>query len=114
MINSGQKGKRYERAIAKKINKFLGTNLRRTPNSGGLSLKGDILEINPASPVFEFHFELKNQKSLHLPKWWKQTLDDCPVSKTPMLVFRMSGEDLVALGLNDWLGLVYDAHGDGE
>ena len=51
MINQREKGKRYERDIAKKINKALGTNLRRTPLSGGLNLKGDILEIDPDSQL---------------------------------------------------------------
>ena len=108
MINSQAKGKRYERKIAKYINKILGTFLRRTPQSGGMELKGDILEINPDSPVFDKHIECKNHKSLHIPKWWEQTTRDCPSGKSPVLIFNMKGEDLVCIGLNDWLGYLID------
>jgi len=51
-INSQQKGKRAEREVAKLINKYLDTNVRRTPQSGGMSIKGDIIDINPDSPAF--------------------------------------------------------------
>lgn len=112
MVNKNEKGKRYERKVAKKLNGFLGTNLRRTPNSGGLSMKGDILEINPDSPAFPFHFELKNHKSLHIPKWWKQTTDDCPSSKTPVLVFNLQGQDMVNIRLEDFMGLIYEERPD--
>ncbi len=56
-INSQAKGKRAEREVAKLINRYLGTNVRRTPLSGGLNFKGDICDINPDSPAFNYHFE---------------------------------------------------------
>ena len=104
MINSQAKGKRYELKIAKYINKILGTFLRRTPLSGGMELKGDILEINPESPIYPYHIECKNHKALHIPKWWDQTIRDCPIGKTPVLIFNMKGKDMVCLEINDWLG----------
>ena len=42
-LNANQKGKRFELKIAKDLAKKFDTNIRRTPNSGGLSIKGDIL-----------------------------------------------------------------------
>ena len=104
MINSQAKGKRYELKISKYINKILGTFLRRTPLSGGMELKGDILEINPDSPMFDKHIECKHQTTLHLPKWWDQTTRDCPVGKTPVLIFNMKGRDMVCIELDEWLG----------
>jgi Holliday junction resolvase len=59
-INSQAKGKRAEREVAKLINKYLGTNVRRTPLSGALNFKGDIIDINPDSPAYQFHFEVKD------------------------------------------------------
>ena len=112
MINQREKGKRYERDIAKKINKALGTNLRRTPLSGGLNRKGDILEIDPDSPAYPYHWELKNQKALHIPKWWDQTTSDCPSSKIPVLVYKMRQEDMVSITLNDFLGLILDTNNE--
>ena len=60
-INSQAKGKRAEREVAKLINKYLGTNVRRTPQSGGMTIKGDIIDIIPDSPAYQFHFEIKDQ-----------------------------------------------------
>jgi len=42
-LNANQKGKRFELKIAKDLAKKFDTNIRRTPNSGGLSIKGDIM-----------------------------------------------------------------------
>ena len=35
-LNANQKGKRFERDVAKMINKKFETNVRRTPMSGGM------------------------------------------------------------------------------
>lgn len=105
MINVNLKGKNYERKIAKYINKVLGTFLRRTPMSGGMELKGDILEINPDSPMFPYHFELKNHKKLAIPKWWEQCESDCPPSKDPVLIVNMKGRDMAIIDLDLFLGL---------
>ncbi len=102
MINSQQKGKRGELEVVKLINKYLGTNVRRTPNSGGLSIKGDIIDINPDSIAFQFHFEIKNTKKLSLPQWWRQIYSDCG-RKIPVNIFKMDGKFYSMLELKDWL-----------
>ncbi len=102
-INSQQKGKRGEREVAKMINKALGCNVRRTPGSGGLGFKGDIIDINPDSPVFKFHFEIKNQKNITIPAWIKQAEGDCSSSKTPILVYKHKGEWRMDCRFSDWL-----------
>ena len=63
-INSRDKGNRAEREVAKTINRYLGTNCRRTPLSGGLSIKGDIIDVDPDSAAFDYHFEIKDQKKV--------------------------------------------------
>ena len=105
-INSQQKGKRAEREVAKLINQYLGTNVRRTPQSGGLSIKGDIIDINPDSAAFDYHFEVKDQKKLMIPKWWEQIYDDCPLGKTPVNVFKMNAQFYATLQFRDWLSLL--------
>jgi Holliday junction resolvase len=42
-LNSQKKGKRFELQVAKYLSKEFETSIRRTPNSGGLSIKGDIM-----------------------------------------------------------------------
>ena len=105
-INSQQKGKRAEREVAKLINKYLGTNVRRTPQSGGLSIKGDIIDINPDSTAFDYHFEVKDQKKLMIPKWWEQIYGDCPKGKIPINVFKMNARFYATLEFTDFLNLL--------
>ena len=105
-INSQAKGKRAEREVAKLINRYLDTNVRRTPLSGGLNFKGDICDINPDSPAFNYHFEVKDQKKLMIPKWWEQIDDDCPVAKTPVNVFKMNAQFYATMQFTDWLSLL--------
>ena len=105
-INSQAKGKRAEREVAKLINKYLGTNVRRTPQSGGMSIKGDIIDINPDSAAYQFHFEVKDQKKLMIPKWWEQIDDDCPLAKTPVNVFKMNAQFYATMQFTDWLSLL--------
>jgi len=105
-INSQAKGKRAEREVAKLINRYLDTNVRRTPQSGGMSIKGDIIDINPDSAAYQFHFEVKDQKKLMIPKWWEQIDDDCPVAKTPVNVFKMNAQFYATMQFTDWLSLL--------
>ena len=105
-INSQAKGKRAEREVAKMINRYLDTNVRRTPQSGGMSIKGDIIDINPDSAAYNYHFEVKDQKKLMIPKWWEQIDDDCPVAKTPVNVFKMNAQFYATMQFTDWLSLL--------
>ncbi len=104
MINVQKKGKRAELAVAKIINRVLGTNVRRTPNSGGLSIKGDIIDISHDSPIYGYHFEIKDRKTISLKAWWRQTISDCPATKSPILIFKFEHKFYVMQGLDDWLG----------
>ena len=63
-INSQAKGKRAEREVAKLINKYLGTNVRRTPQSGGLSIKGAIIDIDPNKHPFTINNNIITPKRI--------------------------------------------------
>ena len=104
-INSQQKGKRAEREVAKLINKHLHTNCRRTPLSGGLSIKGDIIDIDPDSVAFQYHFEIKDQKKLMIPKWWEQIYSDCG-SKIPINIFKMNAKFYSTMEFVHWLSFL--------
>ena len=106
MINSSQKGKRGEREVVTIINKYLGTNFKRTPNSGGLSFKGDIIDIDNSNPLYEFHIEIKNTNTLQIPKWMKQIDNDMPLGKTGLLIAKFKGDWYTWLTLQDFLFLV--------
>ena len=105
-MNIRNKGKRGELEVVKIINRCLETNVRRTPNSGGLSIKGDIIDINPDSVIHDCHFEIKNHKKVIFGKWWEQTEGDCPLGKLPVLVFKHKGRWMAVQELHDWLGKI--------
>ena len=75
-MNANKKGKRFELKVAKFLAERLDANIRRTPNSGGLSMKGDILCINDQSILSEFNWECKNQEKLNIWKALEQSRND--------------------------------------
>jgi len=106
MINSKQKGNRAEREVAKIINKTLNTNIKRTPQSGGMDFKGDLIDTNSNSIAHQFSWEIKDRKQLRINDWWKQTTNDCPANKIPVLVFKLNGHFFAMIRLEDLLGLL--------
>ncbi len=75
--------------------------------SGALQdFPGDIIDINPDSAAYQFHFEVKDQKKLMIPKWWEQIDDDCPIAKTPVNVFKMNSQFYATMKFTDWLSLL--------
>jgi hypothetical protein len=58
----------------------------RTPNSGGLHVRGDL------TGVPGYHFEVKRQETLRIPTWLRQANKDAPAGDTPVVVFRQSND----------------------
>jgi Holliday junction resolvase len=72
-----------------------GFDCDRTPNSGGLRVKGDLAGTVPA------HVEVKRQETLRLPLWIAQAEADAPAGVTPVIAFRQSrGQWYAALPLD--------------
>ena len=106
-MNANQKGKRFEREVAKQLNNKFNTNVRRTPMSGGMSIKGDIIDINPDSVLYDYHWECKNQEKLNIWKALAQARADKPMGKTPVVVFTMNFEkDYACLEFEDFMNLL--------
>ena len=111
MLNANKKGKRFELQIAKYLSKeFNNIKISRTPNSGGLSLKGDILCTDDNSILSKFNWECKNQEKLNIWKALEQSRNDCIGShKEPLVVFTKNFEkDYVALELKDFVQLLLE------
>ena len=105
--SSQQKGKRFEREVAKQINKKFETNVRRTPLSGGLNFKGDIICIDDQSIISEFSWECKNQEKLNIWKALQQSKNDAPARTMPVVVFRKNHSlDYIALQFEDFLNIL--------
>ena len=106
MINCKQKGNRAERDVAKIINKTLNTNLKRTPQSGGMDFKGDLIDTNLNSVAHQFSWEIKDRKTLRINDWWEQAVNDCPTNKIPTLTFKLNAHFFTMIRLEDFLGLL--------
>ena len=106
-MNSQKKGKRFERKVAQLLNKKFNTNVSRTPQSGGLSIKGDIIDINPDSILFDYHWECKNQEKLNIWKALSQANGDKPMGKTAVVVFTKNFEQNYAcLEFDDFMNIL--------
>lgn len=96
---SRNKGSTYERTVQKMIKDILGIELERTPLSGGFAkksnldaVKGDLNTLDNDID-FLFHIECKNQKTWGIKGWWRQTIDDCPKGKVPIIVMHQNQEN---------------------
>lgn len=88
--NNKRKGADYERFICKTINDYLGTSFTRTPMSGGMQWKGDIINSNGCNSIMDsIHFEIKNCQNLHLVTWLKQAYQDSPGRKAPSVISKV-------------------------
>ena len=117
--SSRSKGANFERAVAKKMQKWWGNGSvwKRTPMSGGSVLKegfdlaGDLACNAKDMP---FHFELKNSptkfaglsqlltaEKCAVWEWWKQAQEDCPQHRTPILVFNRPDEPTYCMTYNN-------------
>ncbi len=107
-LNANQKGKRFELKIAKDLAKRFKTDIKRTPNSGGLSFKGDILTTSGI--LSEYSWECKNQEKLNIWKALEQSKNDTTGSlKTPLVVFTKNHElDYVALQYDDFVNILLE------
>jgi len=104
MVNSKVKGKNYERQIAKVIAKMFGIKCRRTPCSGGLDIKGDVMSLSGIAS--RFNWEIKRQEKLNIWRALRQSINDAG-SKIPVVVFSKNFEpDYIALHLIDFLNIL--------
>jgi len=99
-MSKQDKGKYFERKIAKEIAKIFGLeynkDIIRTPNSGGLKYaKGDIQFLTEQTEL-PYHFECKfgyeislvdiQKDNSKIKNFIKQTLNDCSKHKIPLLI----------------------------
>ena len=106
-INSKDKGNRFEREIAKQLSKKFNTKAQRTPLSGGMDLRGDLIVLEQRSILFNVSFECKNQERLNIWKALHQCENDCERGKDPVVVFTKNHENTyAAMRFEDWCNLV--------
>lgn len=108
MINPQTKAKIGEREFAKLINEILECNARRTPQSGGMDFKGDLIDINPDSIAYIFHWEVKRQEKLNIWIAYYQALRDSKgTGKIPVVAYRKNNTNwLISIDAKDFLNLL--------
>jgi hypothetical protein len=110
MVNSRGKGKRGELEFAKLVNKVFGftkeEGVRRTPLSGGMGFKGDLIQLK--GELEKYHWEVKNQKNVYLWTWMEQAERDCPLDKIPVLAIKKpnDGKFYILMNAEEVLGMI--------
>lgn len=103
MVNTRQKGQLLEKYVCEQIKaKELDTHPRPSFNSGATNTEKADIWTSMMILGQNAGFECKNQATLHIPDWWKQTRKLESLGKEPVLVFK---EHHAPLG--DTLALVY-------
>jgi Holliday junction resolvase len=110
MINPRNKGKKFEREIAKYLSKRFNTQLRRTPNSGGIEgfMRQDIICMDRDNIMNEFFIECKKRESLNHHKVYWRTENIAPANKIPCVIHSKNHdkEPVITLGLEDFCNLL--------
>ena len=102
MVNSIQKGKSYERLVAKKVRDF-GFDCRRGQQFSGGEDSPDVV----SEDLNWLHFECKHCKVVKIYDWIEQAISDAGSSKVPVVVFRRDrSDDMVSLRLVDFMGII--------
>lgn len=101
---SKRKGANYERRIASIFAKAFDTNVRRTPGSGNLDIKGDLRNLS--GPLEPFVFECKKQERLNIWSCLRQTFTQAGHRKGVLVFSRNNERDYVCIDLNDFIELV--------
>lgn len=99
------KGRRLELKVAELIReKGLDNTSRRMPGSGAFEgFKGDLHNKLPYS------WEIKNQETVSLWKWWKQAKDQSTMNKPPVLCVGGNFRPILAImDLNTFLELLLE------
>ena len=96
-----QKGKRFEKYVAKELKKVLGFVYARADSGSGKEHKEDIT----LPDYVGIYIECKNHAKKDLKRWWSQTVEGCPDSKIPILVYRLNyqKEPTVVMSAIDFL-----------
>lgn len=101
-----EKGKEYERELAKEIEARLGGRAWRSPSSGAMwYAKQDV--VCQGNIMQRFHIEAKRQERVNLEDAYGQALRGAGTGKTPLVVTRRSRDvSMVYMTWGDFLSLM--------
>ena len=93
MINKRQKGQQLEKYVCEQIKaKGIDVHARPSFNSGATNTEKADIWTSMMILGQNAGIECKNQATLHIPDWWKQTKKLESLGREPVLVFRIPYE----------------------
>jgi hypothetical protein len=100
-----RKGKNFEKLVAERIREAIKLGERDVAASRGGCTEPDIYLSEEAAKRYPYHTECKNQKTLRIPGWVKQSTNETPKGQTPTVVFKLhgSGQLYILLPFDEWL-----------
>lgn len=104
-----EKGRKYEREMAKKFVDFgIDKNAMRQPLSGAIeNLKGDLNIAHNVAIPFKFVHECKAQSTINIHQWWEQAKQQAGEFNEPVLHFKRDyKESLTVLKTDTYLTLL--------
>lgn len=84
-----KKGKLLEKFVADQFKDIFTYAYSRADSGSGKFHKEDV-SLPREIPL---HIECKNQATLDIGGWWRQTLDGCPANKHPVLIYKLPFHD---------------------
>ncbi len=110
-MNTRQKGQILEKHVCDRIRALeIDPRVRPSFNSGATTTEKADIWTSMMVLGQNAGIECKNQKTLHIPEWWKQTKKLESLGREPVLVFKPYGEPLaetkVVIYLETFLELV--------
>lgn len=104
MVNSREKGARFERKLAAILTDY-GFPSRRGQQYCGANGDADVVGL-PG-----IHIEAKHQERLNIHEWIKQAVRDAKGKELPAVFHKKNGEDiLVTMRLKDWITIYREYH----
>ncbi len=112
---SQDKGKNFERKLAKILKNKFGVEVKRTGSQERWkSHRGDVNAAAWENTILtDFHWECKNRQSWSIIDWYKKSNDDNygTNKKTLVVATKNNEDDYVFLTLNDFLNILYELEG---
>lgn len=99
------RGRDTEREVAALLRKKLGVRVMRDSRSGAGIHKADIRDYYGELPVF---IECKDQETLKVKEWMRQTQEGATFNQVPTLVFRMDTELIACLPFTDLVNFLLE------
>ena len=98
------KGKLFQKQVVKLISDTLGLSQEDLHSCVGGKTEADIQLSTAARKKFPFHVECKNQKTLHLGKWIKQSeSESSPQESLVVFKFHRNSTPYVVLRFEEFL-----------